>query len=116
LTSILSTTCPKSANKLVPKYKFLNTVVLNQNLYLGTNLFADLGQVVDKIDVNPDFGDEVVNYDDFFRPGSESLHVTAGIGLKVGLNDNFVISFDYGMAADDRDGNSGFYVNLNWQY
>ena len=39
------------------RWKFLQTVVFNQNLYLGTNLFADVGKVVDEIEVDVDQGD-----------------------------------------------------------
>jgi outer membrane protein assembly factor BamA len=98
------------------RWKFLNTVVFKQNLYLGTNLFADVGKVVDKIDVNPDFQGQEVDEDDFFAYGSEGYHVSAGIGLKIGLNENFVVSADYGLATDNRDGESGLYITLNWLY
>lgn len=98
------------------RWKFLNTVVFKQNLYLGTNLFADVGKVVDKIDVNPDFQGQAVDEDDFFAYGSEGYHVSAGIGLKIGLNQNFVVSADYGLATDNRDGESGLYITLNWLY
>lgn len=99
------------------RWKFLRTSVFNQNLYLGTNLFADLGRVVDKMDVaslqNVSADDHP---EDYFDVGAESLHVSAGLGLKVGLNENFVVSFDYGMATDSRDGDAGLYITLNWLY
>jgi hypothetical protein len=54
--------------------------------------------------------------DQFFDPGAESFHSTAGIGLKVGLNENFVLSADYGRAFDVSDGTSGFYIKLFWLF
>lgn len=99
------------------RWKFLQTVVFNQNLYLGTNVFADVGRVLNRIDV--DVTQEIMgedNFEDYFAPDTDDLHVSAGLGLKVGLNENFVLSIDYGIATDNRDGNSGLYITLNWLY
>jgi hypothetical protein len=99
------------------RWKFLRTMAFKQNLYLGTNVFVDAGMVVDKIDVEvtqADMEDDL--YEDYFAPGTEGLHVSAGVGLKVGLNENFVVSFDFGLATDERDGDSGLYITLNWLY
>jgi hypothetical protein len=99
------------------RWRFLNTIFLKQQLYLGTNIFTDAGMVVDKIAVNVSqdmMGDD--QFEDYFAPGSEGLHVSGGLGLKVGLNENFVVSVDYGLAADKRDGKSGLYIALNWLY
>ncbi|MGD9329596.1 MAG: hypothetical protein PVH48_11560, partial [Cyclobacteriaceae bacterium] len=56
------------------------------------------------------------SFDQFFNPGAESFHSTAGIGIKVGLNENFVVSADYGRAFNVGDGTSGFYVKLFWLF
>jgi len=99
------------------RWKFLHTVVFNQNLYLGTNLFVDVGRVPEEIEIDFDpaeMGDDLP--EDYFSPGSEKVHLSAGLGLKVGLNENFIVSLDYGVATDNRDGNSGTYITLNWLY
>ena len=102
------------------RWKFLNTQVFKQQLYLGTNLFVDVGRVVDKIETisEEEFNaiESEENYADYFAPGTEDFHISSGAGLKVGLNENFVLSLDYGLALDDRDGRSGFYITLNWLY
>ena len=98
------------------RWKFLNSVVFNQNLYLATNLFTDVGRVVDKIDFEVDTGNDQVELTDFFAPGTEDFRLSVGLGLKVGLNENFIVSFDYGIATDPRDGKSGFYIGLNWLF
>jgi hypothetical protein len=100
------------------RWRFLNTTFLKQQLYLGTNIFADAGMVVDKIAVNvsQDMMGTADQFEDYFAPGSDGLHISGGLGLKVGLNENFVVSVDYGMAADRRDGKSGLYIALNWLY
>ena len=100
------------------RWKFLDTSMLGREFYLGLNIFADFGQVVDKIDFDVNLNevkpDE--NLDAYFDEGSEKIHLTTGTGLKAGFNKYFVLSFDYGIATDNRDGLSGFYINLNWLF
>ena len=76
--------------------------------------------MVDKIDVISQEEFEAVepveSFSDYFAPGTEDFHVSAGVGLKFGLNENFILSFDYGLATDSRDGKSGLYITLNWLY
>ena len=98
------------------RWKFLQTTVFNQNLYLGTNLFTDLGKVVNKMDVDLSNVPNDINRDDYFALGTDEVHVSAGVGLKVGLNENFVFSIDYVLATDKRDGDSGLYILLNWMF
>lgn len=100
------------------RFIFYRTVIMNQNIYLGTNLFFDAGTVVDKIDIDltqaeAELGGQFPLY---FNPGSESVHLSSGIGLKVGLNENFIVSLDFGKAFDRQDGNTGFYINLNYLF
>jgi len=97
------------------RWIFLRTVVFNQNLYLGTNLFFDTGRVVQYIERDLSRW-PVGTFSQFFAPGTESFHNTAGLGLKIGLNENFIISADYGMAFDEGDGDSGFYLRLYWLF
>lgn len=99
------------------RWRFLNTVVMKQKVYVGTNVFADFGKVVDKIDFQINAGSFTgVNPEDYFAPGTEVLHMSGGLGLKFGLNDNFVVSVDYGVVTDDRDGDSGMYINMHWLF
>ena len=46
----------------------------------------------------------------------ESLHLSYGAGLHFALNENFIVTVDYGLAADERDGNSGMYIGLNFLF
>jgi hemolysin activation/secretion protein len=100
------------------RWIFLRTVVFNQNLYLATNLFFDTGMVVDKIDWNLSqaMADSTIVFSDYFSGRKEKLHSSAGIGLKVALNENFIVSCDYGRAFDKNDGVSGLYIALNFLY
>jgi hypothetical protein len=42
--------------------------------------------------------------------------VSAGVGLRVVMNENFIVSFDLGKAFNDQDGGIGFYMGLNYLF
>ena len=95
---------------------------LKQDCYLGLNLFYDMGLVTDKIKM-PDnletafatsYPDE--KFSDFFNPGAEKLHQSAGISIMPVMNQNFVIAIDIGKALNDQDGNIGFSIGLNYLF
>jgi hypothetical protein len=53
----------------------------------------------------------------YFEQGTkEKLHLGAGAGLHIVMNQNFVIAVDYGRALDPGDGKSGLYIGLNFLY
>lgn len=96
------------------RYKFLRFEWLKQNFYLGTNVFFDSGLILKPIDINPAI---IAANPTYFNPyESGKLHSAAGIGLKIGWNENFVISVDYGKAFNKQDGNSGMYIGLNYLF
>ncbi len=98
------------------RWKFFRTRLFNQNFYFGLNLFTDAGRVIQNID----FADKMMElnepFQDYFDLGTESLHITYGLGLRIAMNQNFIIAVDFGRATDDRDGTSGFYVGLNYLF
>ena len=103
------------------RWKFLKTKLGKSDLYLGANVFFDAGQVVKDIEVDYEYlksgdimGDD--QFEDYFDPTSESLHQSAGLGLKIGYNENQIISVDYGFATDKRDGKSGLYIRFFWLF
>jgi outer membrane protein assembly factor BamA len=100
------------------RWKFFRTVVFNQNLYLGLNLFADAGQVLKKIDIDDKKfpPDSILKKEDFFEKDAESLHATLGLGFRIVLNENFIVAVDYGRPFDTRDGTGGLYIGLNYLF
>ena len=106
------------------RWKFIKTRLGKSDLYFGTNVFFDVGRVVKEIEVDYDYlksqqGSILVegeNFEDYFAPGSESLHPSTGLGLKIGFNENQIISIDYGFALDKRDGKSGIYIRFYWLF
>ena len=92
---------------LEARWKFFRTVVGGQNLYLALNGFGDFGQVLSPYEVA---GGTIT------PPADEGLHLSYGGGLRVVLNENFIIAVDYGLAADEQDGTSGLYIGLGYLY
>ncbi|HZK06620.1 MAG TPA: BamA/TamA family outer membrane protein [Bacteroidales bacterium] len=99
------------------RWKALRATFWNQNFYLGVNAFADAGQVIKKIDIREHVESlKFPDQDDYFDFGAEGLHVTYGLGIRIAMNQNFIVAADYGIAVDKRDGTSGFYIGLNYLF
>lgn len=97
------------------RWKFARFQFINNNFYLGLNGFMDFGQVTKKIDVTPE-NEFVPQPENYFDQGAEKMHFSYGAGLRIAMNQNFVIAVDYGLAADERDGDSGLYIGLNYLF
>lgn len=118
------------------RYKFWNFKLFKQNWYMATNAFVDAGKVVqllplkDKVNkIENEFApltdvDYWGNYaisgndtkDDYFNFGAEKLHISYGLGLRVAMNENFVVGIDYGLTTNSQDGDSGMYIGLNYAF
>ncbi len=96
------------------RWKFARFQFINNNFYLGLNGFMDFGQVTKKIDLNPTVS--LKEFQGYFDEGTEKMHFSYGAGLRVVMNQNFIVAIDYGLAADERDGNSGLYIGLNYLF
>jgi len=88
-----------------------------QNFYVGVNSFFDTGLVLDPIDWNLT---NVSNEDlsSYFRnEKKDTFHSSFGGGLKVAMNENFIISAEFGKAMNQRDGAGlGSYISLNYLF
>lgn len=100
--------------------KVLRGTVLNQNVYIALSAFADAGMVTQKYDFDTsgipadlpaDRPDVLFDFD-----AKEVPHVGFGGGLHIALNQNFIITVDYGLSAKKDDGDSGLYINLNFLF
>lgn len=96
------------------RWRFFNTILFNQDIYLALNPFVDAGKVLKKIELPG--GGEVPMDMNYFASGDEALHTTVGAGLKIVMNQNFIVSVDYGKALDERDGGGGLYIGLNFLF
>ena len=79
------------------------------------NAFADAGMVVQKVDFDKSSIDEETD-ELYFSQGDESLHWSVGGGLRIVINENFVIAADYGVALDRRDGKNGLYIGIGYLF
>ena len=98
------------------RYKFLRFEMLHQNFYVGTNVFFDSGIIIKPIaiDFSTISASDRATYFNNYSAGK--FHSAAGIGLKIGWNENFIISADFGKALNKQDGNIGSYIGLNYLF
>ena len=90
---------------------------LKQHWSLGFNAFSDLGITTQGYDVNfEDVPKDMIESHFDFSSSNDKLHASTGLGVKIGMNSNFVVSADWGKALDANDGASGFYVQMNWLF
>lgn len=92
------------------RWKFLQTIIKNQNLYLALNPFLDMGMVTK----NYDFDKSKIPVTEINE--NENLHLGYGMGLKIVLNQNFIVSADYGLSNQPNDGTSGLYIGIGFLY
>jgi hypothetical protein len=103
------------------RWKMYKTVILNQNFYLALSGFLDGGMVTGKYPVPSkqtllDNGMTESQYNNHFNEENESLHVSYGAGLHFVLNENFIVAVDYGLANKPNDGDSGFYIGMDFLF
>lgn len=98
------------------RWKALYFNFIKQSFYLGVNTFLDAGRSTSLMDVESRLPLMTENPNDYFDFGSEALHLSYGLGLRIAMNRNFIIALDYGRAVDHQDGDSGFYVGLNYLF
>ena len=84
--------------------------------------FFDSGRVIQFMDVEDIVNQGNIIYPDgesqkdYFNFGAEGFHNSAGAGLHIAMNQNFILAIDYGRALNKQDGKSGFYVGLNFLF
>jgi len=105
------------------RWKPVYFTFLKQDCYLGLNGFFDFGRVTKGIDL-PDnlensfnsYYEGAEDFNDFFKPGEEKFHLSAGTSIMLAMNQNFVIAIDIGKAFNEQDGNIGFSIGLNYLF
>lgn len=98
------------------RWKAIQFQFIHQNFYLGFNGFCDVGYILDPIDwdlTNISAQDQST----YFKLNeSEKLHKTLGGGLKIAMNENFILSCEWGKALQKDDGDTGLYIDLNYLF
>ena len=114
------------------RFKLCKFAIKKEQFYIGLNPFfdgaiilqpykLDKDEIIRNIELNdPEFDladlDKYLNFDNpqIYRP-----HLSAGLGLKIAMNDNFVLSVDWAVPFDKRDNAnqfSNFYVKMNYMF
>jgi len=96
--------------------RIVNFRFIKQNRwYLGMIAFTDAGRILRPFKVNTEkVPDELRPL--YFGVTDKSIHATLGAGLKLVMNENFVLSAEYARPFDPQDGISGLYLGLNYQF
>ena len=110
------------------RWNFARFKLFNQNFILATNPFFDLGMVVQSyrmaqlktlaqddtvVATLPDGG--TLQAKDLFSGSSEKLHMGAGAGLHIIMNQNFNVSFELGKSLRKED-NKGLGISIGLNY
>jgi outer membrane protein assembly factor BamA len=118
------------------RFRIVNFDIGRQHFFVGLNPFFDLGIITQPYDLddlvarhtNGQYntllesmtaaGDQ---YEDYFTSNRSDIyrpHMTTGIGLKIGMNENFVLSADWGMPIDRQDNQklANFYVKMGFLF
>ncbi len=104
------------------RWKPVYFILFNQDIYIGLDLFYDIGMITNAIDLPGDIETTfnsyypTDNFTDYFKPGEEKLHQCVGLSIMPVMNQNFVIAIDIGKALDKQDGNIGFSMGLNYLF
>ena len=85
------------------RWKFWRLKFLKQNFYLSLNTFVDAGTItnfypVNLTDISAGYGFSLTDNLKQINHSTESIHMSYGMGLYIAMNDNFVISTDFGKA------------------
>ncbi len=97
-----------------------------QHFYVGATPFFDIGMITDPYDLPSDLqtrvestGDKLPDYFNLDRKAIYTPHMSAGIGLKIAMNENFIISADWAVPFNKQDNNSqwdNFYINIGYLF
>lgn len=94
------------------RWKFYRTKFLKQNFYIALSGFTDIGEVTQFYNFNK----TQIPIDYQIEYSKEKIHAGYGGSLHFVLNSNFVLNFTYGRTNNIQDGNSAFYINLNYLF
>ena len=121
------------------RFRIVDFDIKRQHFYIGLNPFFDMGMVtqpynldelvarhthgtyqtlLESFEANHDPGEK---FEDYFSTNSKDIyrpHMTCGVGLKIGMNENFVLSADWGMPIDKQDNAkyANFYVKMGYLF
>lgn len=101
------------------RWRAIKTKLFKQDFYIGLNAFMDAGVITnpyefDTSGVTAGYGKTLEENLKSMNYQEEGIHASYGGGIRFVLNQNFIVSVDYGFAARKEDGTSGLYIGLNY--
>jgi outer membrane protein assembly factor BamA len=98
--------------------KVLKTKFLKQNFYIALATFLDAGMVTQPYALPENLLVDYPAAEAFIDPSAKEVpHLGYGAGIHLVLNQNFIVTVDYGMAVKETDGDGGsVYINLNFLF
>lgn len=97
------------------RWKAFKFNAIGQNFYFGINAFADAGSVLKGYEI--DFSNiSLTMQQQHFSAASSELFTTLGAGIKIVMNENFVVSADWGKSLDNKYGNTGLYIAIGYLF
>lgn len=93
------------------RWRIFNFRLINQNWGIAINPFFDAGQIVQpyRLEEHQRLGGA------YYSDNPETLHCTAGCGLKLVMNHNMVVSFEAAKPFNKNDGD-GLWTNIGFNY
>ena len=94
------------------RWRIYDFKFINQNWQIATNPFIDCGKIIQPYRLEEQ--KELVDID-LYKGDEKMTHYTAGLGIKLVMNHNMVISFEGGKPFDTFDG-TGLWTNIGFNY
>lgn len=118
------------------RFRVVDFDIKHQHFYFGLNPFFDMGIITQPYDLDElverntgglyhNLRESVVasgeDYDAYFEADKSKAyvpHMSAGLGIKIGMNENFVLSCDWGMPLNKQDNHkwANFYVKMGYLF
>ncbi len=92
------------------RWRIYDFKFINQNWQIATNPFFDAGTILQPYRIETQKRHDGFYAGDEFRP-----HFTAGLGFKLVMNHNMVVSFEAAKPFDKNDG-TGLWTNIGFNY
>lgn len=103
------------------RWRFVKFVLWRQNVAFALNAFCDGAIAVRYFDMeykgDPNNSLMLQEYNKYIDANrKDGLHAAAGGGLRVIINRNFIIAFEYAMPFNRQDGTGSFYLNTGYLF
>lgn len=96
------------------RYKTFQTYWLQQNIDIGLSTFYDAGYITKKSAIDLSLVPTADRLKYFDEKAANRVYHSIGLGLHFVMNQNFIISPEYGISLNRNDGNSAFYISVGY--